>query len=76
MEKIVSQFDAAGYLVGPVAADPSPLEPGVWLLPAGAVDVEPIEQAEGFRYRMEAGEWIAEALPVEEVAPVDPVAVQ
>lgn len=75
MQKIVSQFDASGYLVGPVVADASPLDPGVWLLPAGAVDVEPVEQAEGFRYRIEAGEWIAEPLPVEEVAPVDPAQV-
>lgn len=33
--KTVYQTNAEGYFVGPVQADPSPLEPGVWLIPGG-----------------------------------------
>lgn len=39
--KIVSQLDAQGYFVAPVEADESPLEPGVYLIPGGAIDVTP-----------------------------------
>lgn len=39
--KVVSQLNSAGYFVAPAFADPSPLEPGVYLLPGGCVDVEP-----------------------------------
>ncbi len=38
-QKIVTQLDRAGHYVGEASADESPLEPGVWLLPAGCVDV-------------------------------------
>lgn len=39
--KIVSQLNAQGYFTGPVIADESPLEPGVYLIPGGAIDVPP-----------------------------------
>lgn len=39
--KPVSQIDRAGYFVRVTFADESPLEPGVWLLPAGTVDALP-----------------------------------
>lgn len=38
---IVYQTDADGYLVGPVQADRSPLEPNVFLIPAGCVEEAP-----------------------------------
>lgn len=37
----VYQFDHAGMYAGETDAYESPLEPGVWLMPAGAVDVAP-----------------------------------
>jgi hypothetical protein len=46
-EKIVSQLDAAGYFVAGVVADESPLEPGVFLLPGGSIDVAPPTIPEG-----------------------------
>lgn len=41
MSKTVYQTDNAGLYTGPTQADESPLEPGVYLLPAGAVDQPP-----------------------------------
>ena len=38
---IVYQTDINGYYVGITQADPSPLEPGVWLIPGGAYTVAP-----------------------------------
>ena len=39
--KTVCQLDENGFYIGPVEADPSPLEPGVYLLPAHSVDTAP-----------------------------------
>lgn len=36
--KLVSQLNSDGYYVGQVIADESPLEKGVFLIPAGAID--------------------------------------
>lgn len=40
---IVYQTNKSGIYVGPVEADESPLEPGVWLIPGGAVEIAPPE---------------------------------
>jgi hypothetical protein len=37
-KKLVSQLNENGYFVGITEADESPLEPGVYLFPAGTVD--------------------------------------
>lgn len=39
--KTVYQYDVAGRYVGDTLADPSPLEPGVWLMPGRTVDLAP-----------------------------------
>lgn len=65
MQKIVSQLDAAGYLVGPVVADESPLEPGVYLVPGGCVDQVPPAVPQGMRARWILGAWQFEAASVE-----------
>jgi hypothetical protein len=44
---IVYQTDPDGYYVRPVEADESPLEPGKFLIPAGAVEEEPPEAGPG-----------------------------
>lgn len=56
--KIVYQTDAEGFFTGPVQADPSPLEPGVWLIPGGCVDVEPPALSEGQRAQWANGAWV------------------
>ncbi|GAB7080830.1 hypothetical protein [Megalodesulfovibrio paquesii] len=76
---IVYQLDAAGYYLGEAVADESPLEPGVWLIPAGCVETPPPAIPEGQRARWEAGEagengeaggaWILEAIPEPEPEP-------
>lgn len=61
MEKIVSQLDDSGYFIAAIVPDESPLEPGVFLIPGGAVDVAPPEQRDGVRFRLGADlEWIEE----------------
>ena len=39
--KTVYQYDLAGVYVGTTDADESPLEPGIWLIPARCTEVEP-----------------------------------
>lgn len=72
-QKIVSQLDAQGYFVGTTTADESPLEPGVFLLPAGTVDVQAPVVTEGKRMKW-AGEWVAEDIPPPQSA--DPIQVE
>ena len=40
-QKIVYQYDSAGCYVGPTMADASPLEDGVWHMPARTTAVAP-----------------------------------
>jgi hypothetical protein len=58
--KQVSQLDQNGYFVGITTADPSPLEPGAFLIPGGAVDTDPPESIpEGKRAKWN-GQWVFE----------------
>lgn len=61
--KTVSQLNADGIFVGPVIADESPLEPGVLLLPAGAVDLAPPLLEAGQFARFIGGDWLVDAIP-------------
>jgi hypothetical protein len=60
--KQVSQLDARGYFVGVTVADESPLEPCVFLLPAGAVDAPAPIVPEGKQAKWE-GAWVLEEIP-------------
>lgn len=72
--KIVSQLDTAGYFLAPTVADESPLEPGVWLIPGGAIDqAPPLAINPGKRYRPENGGWVEEDIPPPSVDPDTPV---
>jgi hypothetical protein len=66
--KQVIQLDADGYFVGPVIADASPLEPGVYLIPAGAVDAPMPTIPEGKRAKWN-GQWVFEDIPQPEPEP-------
>lgn len=63
--KHVCQLDQDGYFVGMTVADESPLEPGVWLLPARAVDVAAPEVPEGYRAKWNGASFELEAIPVD-----------
>lgn len=56
--RIVSQLDHHGYFIGPTVADESPLEPGVYLLPGGAVDAPPPEAPPGHSAQWVDGAWV------------------
>lgn len=72
-EKIVSQLDAQGYFIGAVVADPSPLEPDVFLIPGGAVDADPPTLPEGKRARWNGTGFTIEDIPVPPAPEPDPV---
>lgn len=70
MSKIVYQTGGDGVFVGATAADESPLEPGVWLIPAGCVEVPPPTIPAGNLARWVGDAWVLETVP----APSDPPA--
>jgi hypothetical protein len=61
--KTVSQLDAAGYFIGPTISDESPRQPGVFLIPAGAVDSLPPNIPQGQR-ALWNGAWMLEPIPM------------
>lgn len=60
---LVYQTNSQGVYVGPVLADESPLEPGVWLVPGGCVEVEPPQIPDGQMAIWQAGAWAVVPLP-------------
>lgn len=64
--KQVSQLNEDGYFIGITIADASPLEPDVFLIPGGAIDVDPPVVPEGQRARWD-GEWVFENIPQPEI---------
>jgi hypothetical protein len=69
--KIVSQLDHAGYFVNATVADESPLESGVFLLPAGCVDIAPPTEIPANNKVLFSGqEWLFEPIPT--VTPPQP----
>ena len=68
-QKTISQLDDEGVFVGPVVADESPLEPGVFLIPARAVDATPPTVPAGKLARWNGEKFIFENLPKPEVVP-------
>jgi hypothetical protein len=70
--KEVVQLDQNGYFVGITNADESPLEQGVFLIPAGAVDVDAPVIPEGKVAKWD-GVWVYEDIPNEATEEEDPV---
>jgi hypothetical protein len=66
---IVYQTDKNGALVGALQADPSPLEDGVWLIPAGCVETAPPSFSEGQFARWTGDVWVVEDIPAPEPEP-------
>jgi hypothetical protein len=67
-QKQVCQLDSESYFVGFTFADESPLEPGVYLLPAGAVDTSAPSIPEGKKAKWN-GSWVYEEIPKPEPEP-------
>ena len=67
--KIVSQLDAAGYFIGPAEAHESPLEPGIFHVPGGAVDAEPPVVLEGHLAKWNGSAFVMELIVEPEPEP-------
>lgn len=61
--KTVSQLDESGYYLGETVAHESPLQPGHYLIPAGAIDRAPPTPQPGRRHRPWGTGWRAEDIP-------------
>lgn len=68
--KIFHYHPETGAFVGEGIADASPLEPGVWLIPAYATTVHPPEPKKGKQAVMVNGTW--QVLPIPQPEPVQP----
>lgn len=67
--KQVIQLDAQGYFVGVTTADESPLENGVYMMPADTVDADVPEIPDGQKAKWDNG-WVLEDIPQSEPEPV------
>lgn len=75
MSKTAYQFDLAGLYQGTTVADESPLEPGIYLLPARCTLVSPPESTEGQWPRWNGAAWQLVNRPQPSAQPEsDPVA--
>lgn len=61
--RFVIQLDADGYFLCPTEADESPLEPGVFLIPSGAIDAAAPVTPENCRAKWDGSSWIYEEIP-------------
>lgn len=70
----IYHYDQSGLYLGDSAADPSPLEPGVFLIPAGATATKPPSARDGYLYRFVNGAWEEQYIePVSEAdQPIEP----
>lgn len=66
---IVYQTNPQGIYIGPVRADESPLEPGVWLIPGGCVETPPPAIPNGMMAVWDGNAWDLMPLPTEQTAP-------
>lgn len=76
--KTVFQYDFAGLLIGETQADESPLEPGVFLIPARCTETPPPAEWPGDKWpRWNTVEWelVTKPTPAQPEQPIeDPVA--
>jgi hypothetical protein len=70
--KTVIQLNNDSYYVGTTEADESPLEPGIYLMPAGAIEADVPEIPEGKRAKRVNDTWIYEDLP-EDITTIRPL---
>lgn len=63
----VIQLDVQNYFAGTVDCEESPLEPGVFLVPAGCIEAEEPVIPEGHRAKWNNG-WVVEKITVRELS--------
>ena len=66
----IYNYNYKGIYVGYSEADESPLEPGVFLIPANATTIAPIEVEDGFAPFFDGAKWVAVDMtpqPIEKV---------
>lgn len=72
--KTVYQYDPAGLYIGQTDADESPLEPGVFLIPARCVEVKPPEHDGDQWPRWNGAKWeLITVSPSNDNQPASPV---
>ena len=54
----IYNYDKDGKYIGEELADESPLEEGVFLIPAFATDKPPLPEKEGYEVLFDGGEWV------------------
>ena len=67
MKKVI-QLNSDGYFSGFTTADESPLEPGIFLIPGGAIDTDAPIIPEGKLAKWD-GQWVFEDIPETEPEP-------
>lgn len=60
--KRVVQLDSQGYFAGFSMSEESPLEPGVWLMPAGCVEAPEPDIPHDHKAKWDKDEWVFEAI--------------
>lgn len=70
----VIQLDEKGYFVGTTVAEESPLEPGVYLMPANTVDADVPSIPDGSVAKWSGSGWVFEEIIVDVEPEPEPIA--
>lgn len=63
--KIYNYDKFTGFYINESLADPNPLEPGNWLVPAYATTIKPPPFQEGKNIRFDNNNWVYEDIPIQ-----------
>lgn len=72
----IFNYDETGLFTFESYADPDPLQPGKWLLPAMSTDKQIPAPAAGKQCRLVAGEWVEEDITIPEPVKVEVLTLQ